>query len=150
MRRARGFATWAALRSLGRSGVAELVEGSCALARRLASALAKVDGIEIANDVVLNQVLVRVGDADLTDRLERAIQEDGTCWMGATTWRGERLLRVAVSGEGRPTGNVEPIFNDLVAELKSETDRLEKAIADQLPPFNSMLQRIKKNPIDSK
>ncbi len=57
------------------------------------------------------------------------------------------LLRVAVSGEGRPTGNVEPIFNDLIAELKAETDRLEKTISDQLPPFNNMLQRIKKDPI---
>jgi threonine aldolase len=56
-----------------------------------------MDGVEVVNDVVLNQVLVRVGDADLTDRLERAIQDDGTCWMGATTWRGERLLRIAVS-----------------------------------------------------
>jgi hypothetical protein len=60
------------------------------------------------------------------------------------------LLRVAVSGEGRPTGNVEPIFNDLVAELKAETDRLEKTINDQLPPINNMLQRIKKAPIDGK
>jgi hypothetical protein len=60
------------------------------------------------------------------------------------------LLRVAVSGEGRPTGNVEPIFNELVAELKAETDRLEKTIADQLPPFNLMLQRIKKTPIAEK
>src|SRR5690606_35737888 len=60
------------------------------------------------------------------------------------------LLRIAVSGEGRPTGNVEPIFDELIAELKAETDRLEKTIADQLPPFNSMLQRIKKNAIDGK
>jgi len=60
------------------------------------------------------------------------------------------LLRVAVSGEGRPTGNVEPIFNELVAELKAETDRLEKTVADQLPPFNLMLQRIKKAPIAEK
>ncbi|HUQ88136.1 MAG TPA: hypothetical protein VM096_11290 [Vicinamibacterales bacterium] len=60
------------------------------------------------------------------------------------------LLRVAVSGEGRPTGNVEPIFNDLAAELKAETDRLEKTINDQLPAFNNMLQRIKKAPIDGK
>ena len=60
------------------------------------------------------------------------------------------LLRVAVSGEGRPTGNVEPIFNDLIAELKAETDRLEKTISDQLPPFNSMLQRVKKTPVDGK
>jgi photosystem II stability/assembly factor-like uncharacterized protein len=58
------------------------------------------------------------------------------------------LLRVAVSGEGRPTGNVEPIFNDLIAELKAETDRLEKTIADQLPPFNRMLERIKKPAVD--
>lgn len=60
------------------------------------------------------------------------------------------LLRVAVSGEGRPTGNVEPIFNDLVAELKAETDRLEKTISDQLPTFNNMLQRIKKTAVDGK
>jgi photosystem II stability/assembly factor-like uncharacterized protein len=60
------------------------------------------------------------------------------------------LLRVAVSGEGRPTGNVEPIFNDLVQELKAETDRLEKTINDQLPPFNNMLQRIKKTAIAPK
>jgi glutamate/tyrosine decarboxylase-like PLP-dependent enzyme len=96
-RRARGFATWAALRSLGRSGVAQLVDHCCALARRFAEGLGDVDGIEIANDVVLNQVLVRVGDADLTARVERAVQDDGTCWLGATTWRGERLLRISVS-----------------------------------------------------
>jgi glutamate/tyrosine decarboxylase-like PLP-dependent enzyme len=96
-RRARGFATWAALRSLGRSGVTELVDGCCAVARRLAAGLDELDGVEVVNEVVLNQVLVRVGDAELTDRLERAIQDDGTCWLGATTWRGERLLRVAVS-----------------------------------------------------
>jgi photosystem II stability/assembly factor-like uncharacterized protein len=60
------------------------------------------------------------------------------------------LLRVAVSGEGRPTSNVEPIFNDLVAELKAETDRLEKTISSQVPAFNNMLQRIKKTPIDPK
>ncbi|MBY0494975.1 MAG: glycosyl hydrolase [Cyanobacteria bacterium] len=60
------------------------------------------------------------------------------------------LLRVAVSGEGRPTGNVEPIFNDLVAELKAETDRLDKTIGSQLPPFNNMLQRIKKPVVEGK
>jgi hypothetical protein len=57
------------------------------------------------------------------------------------------LLRVAVSGEGRPTSNVEPIFNDLMLELKGETDRLEKTVTDQLPAFNNMLTRIKKEPI---
>ena len=96
-RRARGFATWAALRSLGRSGVADLVDRCCRMAQRLADRIAALDGFEIANDVVLNQVLVRVGDAELTDRVERAVQDDGTCWLGATTWRGERLLRISVS-----------------------------------------------------
>jgi glutamate/tyrosine decarboxylase-like PLP-dependent enzyme len=96
-RRARGFATWAALRSLGRAGVADLVDRCCGLARRLAEGLGRLDGIEVVNDVVLNQVLVRVGDADLTDRVGRRIQAEGDCWLGATSWRGERLLRVSVS-----------------------------------------------------
>jgi glutamate/tyrosine decarboxylase-like PLP-dependent enzyme len=96
-RRARGFATWAALRSLGRSGVADLVERCCVLARRLAEGLDAQPGIDVVNDVVLNQVLVRVGDEELTARTEQRVQEDGTCWLGATTWQGERLLRVSVS-----------------------------------------------------
>ena len=96
-RRARGFATWAALRSLGRSGVADLVDRCCRMTQRLADRIAALDGFEIANDVVLNQVLVRVGDEELTNRVERAVQDDGTCWLGATTWRGERLLRISVS-----------------------------------------------------
>jgi glutamate/tyrosine decarboxylase-like PLP-dependent enzyme len=96
-RRARGFATRAATPQLGSEGVAALVERCCALARRLAEGLASRDGIEIVNDVVLNQVLVRLGDARLTDEVERRVQADGTCWLGATTWRGERLLRVSIS-----------------------------------------------------
>ena len=118
-RRARGFATWAALRSLGRSGVAELVERCCDLARRLAAELSEADGIEVVNDVVLNQVLVRVGDADLTTRLERAIQDDGTCWMGATTWRGERLLRIAVSNWSTTPADVE-LVAETVARLRAD------------------------------
>ena len=96
-RRARGFATWAALRGLGRGGVADLVERCCHLARRMAAGVAAIEGVDVVNEVVLNQVLVRVGDAGLTDRVERAIQDDGVCWLGATTWRGERLLRISVS-----------------------------------------------------
>jgi glutamate/tyrosine decarboxylase-like PLP-dependent enzyme len=96
-RRARGLATWAAIRQLGREGIAELVDRCCALARRLAGRLAEHEGIEIANDVVLNQVLVRVGDGPTTDEIARRVQADGTCWLGATTWRGERLLRVSIS-----------------------------------------------------
>jgi glutamate/tyrosine decarboxylase-like PLP-dependent enzyme len=95
-RRARGFATWAAIRELGRSGVAELVERCCALARRFASELAE-GGVAIGNEVVLNQVLAGFGDDDRTDRVIDAVQRDGTCWMGGTTWRGRRYMRISVS-----------------------------------------------------
>ena len=96
-RRARGFATWAALRQLGRRGVAELVDHCCALARRFAEQLASVDGALVVNDVVLNQVLVRFRDDDETDRVVAAVQRSGACWMGATTWHGMRLMRISVS-----------------------------------------------------
>ena len=96
-RRSRGFATWAALRELGRSGLAELVERCCALARRFAERLTDVEGVTIANEVVLNQVLVGFGDDERTDRVIANIQHDGTCWMGGTTWHGDRLMRISVS-----------------------------------------------------
>jgi glutamate/tyrosine decarboxylase-like PLP-dependent enzyme len=95
-RRARGFATWAALRQLGRHGVADLVERNCRLARRFADALT-AGGAEVANDVVLNQVLVGFGDDARTDDIVEAVQRDGTCWMGGTTWRGRRFMRISVS-----------------------------------------------------
>jgi aromatic-L-amino-acid decarboxylase len=97
-RRARGFAVYAALRSLGRSGVTELVERCCDCARRFAEVLGAQDDVEILNEVVLNQVLVRFGDDDATtDAVVAAVQEDGTCWMGPTTWRGRRAMRISVS-----------------------------------------------------
>ena len=95
-RRARGFATWAALRQLGRDGVADLVERCCRLARRFADGLT-AGGVHIANDVMLNQVLAGFGDDARTDRVIEAVQQDGTCWMGGTTWRGQRLMRISVS-----------------------------------------------------
>jgi glutamate/tyrosine decarboxylase-like PLP-dependent enzyme len=96
-RRARGFATWAALRELGRRGVADLIERCCALARRFASQLEAMDGVTVVNDVVLNQVLVSFGDDDRTDRVIDRVQRSGECWMGATTWHGQRLMRISVS-----------------------------------------------------
>jgi glutamate/tyrosine decarboxylase-like PLP-dependent enzyme len=96
-RRSRGFATWAALRELGRDGVTALVERCCAHARRFADQLGAVDGVDIANDVVLNQVLVGFGDDDRTGRVVRAVQDSGECWMGDTTWHGRRLMRISVS-----------------------------------------------------
>ncbi len=97
-RRARGFAVYAALRSLGRRGVAEMVERGCACARRFADVLGAEPGIEVLNAVVLNQVLVRFGDDDATtDAVVEAVQADGTCWVGPTTWRGRRAMRISVS-----------------------------------------------------
>ena len=102
-RRARGFAVYAALRSLGRDGIAGLVERCCALARRMADRLSSAQCVTILNDVVLNQVLVRFtppmeGDADShTAEVIRRVQEDGVCWLSATTWRGMTAMRISVS-----------------------------------------------------
>jgi len=95
-RRARGFASWAALRELGQDGLAELVDGCCALARRFGEQLAAI-GVEIGNEIVLNQVLVSFGSDERTDAVIAAVQRDGTCWMGGTTWRGRRYMRISVS-----------------------------------------------------
>ena len=96
-RRARGFAIYAALRSLGRSGVAALVDASCSHARRLASELAELDGVKVLNDVPLNQVLVRFGDDDAhTDAVIQGVQESGECWMSGTRWRGQAAMRISV------------------------------------------------------
>jgi glutamate/tyrosine decarboxylase-like PLP-dependent enzyme len=97
-RRARAFAVWASLRSLGRSGVADLVEGSCAHARRFADILGAEDEIAILNDVVLNQVLVRVGDDDERTRaVAAAVQSGGATWLGTTVRHGKVALRISVS-----------------------------------------------------
>ncbi len=96
-RRARGFAAWAGLRELGRAGVTELVDRCCTLARRVADGLSAGGG-QVLNEVVLNQVLVDLGtDAAATDAFLAAVQDDGTCWVGGTTWRGRRLVRISVS-----------------------------------------------------
>lgn len=95
-RRARGLPTWAALRSLGRSGLAELVERTCALARRFAKGLADA-GCEVLNDVVLNQVLVSFGDADATAAVVRDVQREGTLFAGPTVWQGHTAMRISVS-----------------------------------------------------
>ncbi len=106
-RRARGFTVWAALRSLGRQGIAEMVERCCAMARRFADRLGGEPGFEILNDVVLNQVLVRFnpsaygeghGDSDaFTRELVTRVQADGTCWLSGTTWHGIGAMRISVS-----------------------------------------------------
>jgi glutamate/tyrosine decarboxylase-like PLP-dependent enzyme len=105
-RRARGFATWAAIRQLGRTGVAEVVACCCRLARRFADRLAE-GGAEVANEVVLNQVLVGFGDDARTDAVVDAVQREGTCWLGGTTWRGRRLMRVSVSNAATTEDDVD-------------------------------------------
>ena len=95
-RRARGIAVWAALRSLGRAGVADMVERCCALAARFAARLSE-SGHEVLNDVVLNQVLVAFGDGEATRQVIQAVQDDGTCWCGGTVWHGRAAMRISVS-----------------------------------------------------
>jgi glutamate/tyrosine decarboxylase-like PLP-dependent enzyme len=97
-RRARGLPVWAALRQLGRSGVEELVERCCRHARRFAELLGETEGVEILNDVVLNQVLVRFGgDDERTRAVVARVQADGTCWLGGTDWQGRAAMRISVS-----------------------------------------------------
>jgi glutamate/tyrosine decarboxylase-like PLP-dependent enzyme len=105
-RRARGVEVWAALRSLGRAGVAELIETTCRHARRFAEGL-RGAGYEVLNDVVLNQVLVSFGSAEVTQRVIAAIQEDGTCWCGGTVWQGQSAMRISVSSWATTEDDVE-------------------------------------------
>lgn len=95
-RRARGVEVWAALRTLGRAGVAEMIERNCAQARRFAAELTTA-GFEVLNEVVLNQVLVSFGPPETTRRVIEAIQAEGTCWAGVTVWQGRTAMRISVS-----------------------------------------------------
>jgi glutamate/tyrosine decarboxylase-like PLP-dependent enzyme len=107
-RRARGFAVWAALRALGRSGVTDLIDRCCEHARSFAELLGAEPEVEVLNDVVLNQVLVRFDDDDETTReVVRRVQEDGTCWLGATDWQGRAAMRISVSSYRTTAADVE-------------------------------------------
>jgi glutamate/tyrosine decarboxylase-like PLP-dependent enzyme len=98
-RRGRAFPVYVALRTLGREGVADLVDRSCALAARMASALAAAPEVRVINEVALNQALVRFGDSDeKTRQVIARVQRDGTCWVGGTTWHGVHAMRISVSG----------------------------------------------------
>jgi len=95
-RRARGVELWAALKSLGRTGLRDLIERTCALARRFETGL-RAAGFEVLNEVVINQVLVSFGSAEVTREVIRRIQEDGTCWCGVTEWQGKTAMRISVA-----------------------------------------------------
>jgi glutamate/tyrosine decarboxylase-like PLP-dependent enzyme len=95
-RRARGVELWATLKSLGKSGLADLIERTCAYAQKFADGL-RGAGFEILNDVVINQVLVSFGTPEQTREVIRRVQEDGTCWCGGTVWQGKTAMRISVS-----------------------------------------------------
>ncbi|MDQ3953748.1 MAG: aminotransferase class V-fold PLP-dependent enzyme, partial [Actinomycetota bacterium] len=115
-RRARVFALWAALRSLGRNGVAALVDRCCEHAQRFAAALSERPGFAVLNHVVLNQVLVRVGDDDeLTRAVARRVQREGTAWLGETTWHGTVAARISVSDQATTADDVDRAVSAIVA-----------------------------------
>jgi glutamate/tyrosine decarboxylase-like PLP-dependent enzyme len=103
------------LRSLGRSGVAEIVERTSTHARRFAAGL-KAAGYQILNDVVINQVLVSFGTAEKTLQTISRIQEDGTCWCGSTVWQGQTAMRISVSSWATTKEDVD---RSLAAMLKA-------------------------------
>jgi len=105
-RRARAIEVWAALRSLGRRGLAEMIERNCRHAERFANELRKA-GYQVLNDVVLNQVLVSFGAPEVTRRVIAAIQQDGTCWCGGTSWQGTLAMRISVSSWATSDADVE-------------------------------------------
>lgn len=105
-RRARGVELWAAMRSLGRSGLREMIERNCRQAKVFAERLHKA-GFAILNNVVLNQVLVSFGSAEDTRRVITDIQNDGTCWCGGTQWHGHTAMRISVSSWATTDEDVE-------------------------------------------
>jgi glutamate/tyrosine decarboxylase-like PLP-dependent enzyme len=118
-RRARAFPVYAALRSLGREGVARIVENCCARATQLAELLANVPEVRILNDVTLNQVLVRFGDDDaMTDAVIRAVQDNGICWLAGTTWHGVRAMRVSICNWATSADDIERSAGSIVAATR--------------------------------
>jgi glutamate/tyrosine decarboxylase-like PLP-dependent enzyme len=105
-RRARGVEVWAALRALGRAGLAAMLERNCRHARRFAEGLAAA-GYEVLNEVVLNQVVVSFGAPEVTGRVIRGIQEDGTCWCGGTVWQDRTAMRISVCSWATTDDDVE-------------------------------------------
>jgi glutamate/tyrosine decarboxylase-like PLP-dependent enzyme len=97
---------WAALKSMGREGLCSLIERTCAHAQQFAEGFRKA-GFEVLHDVVINQVLVSFGSTEVTQRVIRAIQEEGTCWCGGTVWRGKSAMRVSVSSWATTEADVE-------------------------------------------
>jgi glutamate/tyrosine decarboxylase-like PLP-dependent enzyme len=118
-RRARGFAVYAALRSLGRSGVADLVERCCARARQFAAAAEELPGCEVLNEVVLNQVLFRFEDDETTSSTLAGVQASGEAWMGGTNWEGRTAIRLSVSNWRTTEDDIERTVAAFAAALSA-------------------------------
>jgi glutamate/tyrosine decarboxylase-like PLP-dependent enzyme len=118
-RRARGVEVWAALHTLGRSGLADLVERTCRYAARFAEGL-QAAGFSVLNDVVFNQVLVTFGDADTTRRVTLGIQRDGTCWCGGTVWQGQTAMRISVSSWATTDADVERSLEAMIRVARQQ------------------------------
>jgi glutamate/tyrosine decarboxylase-like PLP-dependent enzyme len=123
-RRARGVDTWAAISSLGKNGVINLIERCCYLAEKFASNLGDT-GFEILNEVVLNQVLVSFGDAKTTNRIIKKIQEDGTCWCGGTIWKGKTAMRISVSSWMTTEEDITTCSNRIIHIAKKELELIQ-------------------------
>jgi len=121
-RRARGVEIWAALRTLGRAGLSEMIERNCRGAARFAEGL-KAAGFEILNEVALNQVLVSFGSDDTTRRVIAAVQEDGTCWCGGTVWHGRAATRISVSSWATTDEDVERSLAAMIRMAVRENSR---------------------------
>jgi glutamate/tyrosine decarboxylase-like PLP-dependent enzyme len=112
-RRARAIEIWAALRSMGRSGLADMLERTCVLAERFATGL-RAAGYQILNDVVANQVLVSFGDAETTQQVIAGVQQDGTCWCGGTVWHGQTAMRISVSSWATTEADVDASLDAMI------------------------------------
>jgi glutamate/tyrosine decarboxylase-like PLP-dependent enzyme len=118
-RRARGIEVWAALRSLGRQGLADMIERTCLYAAHIADCMREA-GFEIVNDVEINQVLVSFGDADRTRRVIARMQADGILWAGGTEWHGRTALRISVSSWATTEADVERSIQALMQAARAE------------------------------
>jgi glutamate/tyrosine decarboxylase-like PLP-dependent enzyme len=121
-RRPRGVEVWAALRSMGRAGLSELIERNCRGAARFAEGL-RAAGYEILNDVVLNQVLVSFGNDEITRQVIAALQDDGTCWSGGTVWHGRAAMRISVSSWATTDADVERSLAAIIRVAEKENSR---------------------------
>jgi len=126
-RRARGIEVWAALRSLGRRGLADMINRNCDLAAAFANKL-RNSGYVILNDVVLNQVLVSFGDPEVNNRIIKRIQEDGTCWCSGTVWQNQTAMRISISSWRTTAEDIDKSANAIIRIAKEEILKHKKEL----------------------